>query len=295
MDIATMGENMSQARLSPTLSYAPPAKSSGRWIYVIAAGLFTTALTLAGTAWLVQQSKGHVNLMGIYIDGILPLRHLLVGASAASGYAVVAWLLGCRIERPLLLRICVLTLLAYGLMHYLEFRALGPLIHKATGQPVTFLEHFDNTTRTIHFVSMYSPTQTPYDRQRREQAQGLGVLGYGVRAVEAGAFSIGAILTPFLALHKKKYCDLCERYFTTLHLGIVPASVPPKKTLGFLTPSSVKLDGEHAVAAREAQELIQQMAASLQNGQVEEFRRSLAGIHAGSPAAKKLPRRTSFS
>ena len=282
---------MYRAQLSPTLSYAPPAKTSSRWTYVIAAGVLTTALTLAGTAWLAHQSNGKINLLGIYIDGIIPIGALILGASAASGYAVAAWLLGCRIRRPLLLGICGLTLLAYGLMHYLEFMALGPLIHRATGLPVTFLEHFDYTTRSIHFVSTFSPTSNSFDPQRKEAAQGLGLLGYGVRALEAGAFSTGAILTPFLALRKKKYCDLCEQYYVTLRLGLLPASVPPKKTMGFLTPSSVKLDGEHAVAGRQAQQLIEQMAAYLQNGQVEEFGRSLAGLQADSSATKKLPRR----
>jgi hypothetical protein len=276
-----------QAQLSPSLSYAPPAKDSGRWIYVMAAGVLTTALTLAGTAWLANQSGGHVNLLGIYIDGILPIGALILGACAASGYAVGAWLLGCRIGRPLLLGICGLTLLAYGLTQYLEFRALGPLIHRSTGQPVTFLEHFDSATRAIHFVSTYSP----FNRQHEEAAEGLGWLGYGVRALEAGAFATGAILTPFLALRKKKFCDLCEQYYATLCLGLLPASVPPKKTLGFLTPSSVTLDGEHAVAGRQAQQLVEQMASCLQNGEIEEFTRLLADLQAGSAAAKKLPRR----
>jgi hypothetical protein len=274
------------------LRYAPHKRDDRRWLVVIAAGLGTTALAL-GISWFMEwQTKGEFTIMGLYGYGILPLGAFLVGIFAASGYAGVAKMLGIRIRRGLLWGVAGLMVLSYFAMHYIEFRAAGPLVRRGSNQPIGFFTYYDATTRSMRFTSRFNrpkSTPVPFGRQQEEDSS-LGGWGYGLRLLEILGFVGGGLVLP-AALRGKRYCDLCERYYKTTTLAVIPASVPLKKTLGIFSSGKVKLEGEHLVVGENASETVAQLTSLLNANDVEGFKAKIAELQSGTKAAKSLPRR----
>src|SRR5882672_10034030 len=64
------------------LTYAPQAKSQSRPVWVLAIGLCTTVVALAGVYAL--DIKGDTNVMGWYLNYFIPVGALLVGLVASS-------------------------------------------------------------------------------------------------------------------------------------------------------------------------------------------------------------------
>lgn len=63
-----------------------------RAVWVVAAGLLTTAITLAGVYFAKEKSRE--NIMGWYVFHIVPVGATLVGMGASSGYAIASWFAG---------------------------------------------------------------------------------------------------------------------------------------------------------------------------------------------------------
>jgi hypothetical protein len=268
--------------MTEVLGYAPPARSRARWAGVILLGCLTTALSVGGTAYVDHSSKGDFYIFGLLAWGIVPIGALMVGFAAASGYVLGAWFSGCRIRRSLMGVILAITLLAYVAMHYVEYRLRAP----AMG----FAGYYDAMTRSMRFESTMNPRKPrmPFGPQEEED-DSLGYLGYGVRLLEIAAFSTGALCAP-LFLRKKRYCDLCQRYYKTRCLAVMPASMPIKRKLGVFTPPSVSLGGEHVLRAEEAGAKVKELGRLLMAGEISTFNDRITEMKAGSRAARKLPR-----
>jgi len=252
--------------------------------------MISTSLALVGATWLDRYTKGDFQIFGFYAYGIFPVGALVIGLVAASGYAAAAWFVGIRVSGRLLFGVAILTFVAYLLMHWLEFEAMGPLINRSTNARVGFLEYFDLATRSMRLVSTMSPPRTYNPFQPPEPEATLGVLGYGLRLLEVGGFMLGTLCLP-LMLRNRRYCDLCEMYYQKTVLAIVPASVALKKTLGIFTPGKVALDGEHALAGERASVIVEELSQLIVAGDSASFRSALSELERGSNAAKKLPRR----
>ncbi len=267
----------------PVLAYGPAARGGGRWMYVLLAGTATTVLTLA-LSWAVEHfTKGGFTLMGLYGWGIVPVGAFLVGMGAASGYALAALWAGLRIRRSLLAGILGITVLAYFGQHYVEFAAMGPMVLRSTGRPLSFWTYYDLKTRSLRFVSTGAgrPTPTQADDDK------LGGLGYGVRVLELTAFSLGALATPF-QLKTRRYCDLCERYHTNYRLAVVPAAVKSRKPLGKAKPD---VEAAHAAAAQQADAIVGQLADAVIADDPAAVAAVLDPLAAGSKAAARRLRR----
>jgi hypothetical protein len=282
------------------LTYGPAARSRGRWAYVILAGAATTAGTLAASWAAEHYSKGDFTIMGLYACGILPVGPFLVGLVAATGYAGAALVTGVRIRRGLLVAVLGITVTAYCAMHYIEFRAMGPLVHRGTNAPVSFLQYYDLKTRDMRFVSSsHTPASSPPPTFPNrgpplpnigggDADEGLGVLGYGVRALELLAFSAGSLCVP-LAVMARTYCDLCERYHKVHKLAVVPAAAKVRR--GFKTAASkARLQADHAAAATEAEAVLRRLTAAVSAHDAAATRAVLEPLRAGSKAAGKLLR-----
>jgi hypothetical protein len=273
------------------LAYGPPARSGGRWVYVILAGVATTAASLA-IAWAVEHfSHGDFTIMGLYGYGILPVGAFLVGVGAASGYAGAAMVTGTRIRRWLLLAVLAITVLAYFAMHFIEFKALGPLVHRGTNAPVSFAEYYDLKTRAMRFVSASHVPSTPSSPGSGGSSQGdgsgdeLGALGYGIRALELLAFSAGSLCLP-VALKGRTYCDLCERYHQVHKLAVVPAAAKVGRGLK-LAAAKAQLQADHAAAAAEADAVMGRLVDAVADNDADATRAVLEPLRAGSRAAGK--------
>jgi hypothetical protein len=291
---------MADTKNVPFLWYAQPQRARSRWIAVLVSGVITTGLTLGGAWWMDRYTKGDFNLFGFWVDAFLPVGALIVGILSASGYAAAAYLLGCRVRKPLLLAIIALTLCAYVVMEYIQFKMAGPLVFASNNHPVSFLQFYDLETRSIQFKDTDAPPQTPnpnvfpgqaYNARPREDP-GLGAAGYLVRAGEVLAFSGGALVIP-MVVSRRRYCEACERFYEVIGLGVIPSSVKVKKQLGIFSPRRVKLEGEHALAKTAAVETLRKLTAAIQAGDFVTFRQIVADLKPGSKAATKLPQRVS--
>jgi hypothetical protein len=175
---------------------------------VVVSGTVTTLLALAGTFALAQTGE---NVMGWYADYVLPIGALLVGLVAASGFGAAAWLTGLKMTRALIWLVIAELTLSYLVAHYQEYwRFTGDL--SLSG----FVAWFDETTRGFAWKEHNGKMGAP-----------LGLLGYGLRALELVGFAGGGALVP-LALRRKPYCDPCRTYKRTRLFASLPAGVTPR-------------------------------------------------------------------
>jgi hypothetical protein len=186
------------------LGYAPIAKDPKRKVWVVAAGLLTTAITLALVYFINHTYDNYV--MGYYVNGILPAGALLVGLGATTGYGLASYGLGVKIQKWLLVTILGLQCVGYVAAQYVEYLAQGPLYYATTKARVGFTDYFHDQT-----VNMVFKRQRPGAAARTEEPQPLGNLGYLVRFGELAGFVLGSLVAP-MALRRTPYCELCERY-----------------------------------------------------------------------------------
>lgn len=252
---------------------------------MVGLGILTTLIAVGGSIWLDYVAE--VSFISVYAIGLVPVGAMMVGAMAASGYAIGAWWVGLRIRRGLLLGVLAVTVLGYVALHFGDYLLSRKPTNPATRQPVTFLEFYDLKTRSMRFETTYS---RPKNFLEPEEDRSFGVFGYGVRLLELIGFSTGAFLVPWL-MRKKRYCDLCERYYQTHRLAVIPASRPVKKTLGVFTPETVQFKEEDQAIARHCEEVVRRLEDQLHVLDLKAFRESLAELKEGSTAANKLPRR----
>lgn len=165
----------------------------GQW--VLLAGSGTTVLALGGVFLAAHHGE---NIMGWYANYIIPAGALLVGIVAASGYGVVAWLTGLKMTRKLVWTVAGELAVSYFIAQYGEYQQLFD-----GGSLGGFFTWFDRTTRGFAWKDSSGHLASP-----------LGVLGYGLRALELAGFLAGGALVP-LALKAKPYCDPCRTYKRT--------------------------------------------------------------------------------
>lgn len=175
---------------------------------VNAVGALTT-LGALGVAYAL--AKHDFNIMGFYGYYIIPAGAMLVGALAASGYAIAGFFTGLKMNRRLIWGVVIQLAIAYLIAQYEMFRSFVP-----EDSSFGFWQWFDATTRAFTFS--------------KTGGGQFGVFGYVMRALELGGFVFGGWLIP-LALQAKPYCDPCRSYQRTSTVCKLPAG-PKRKTFG---------------------------------------------------------------
>lgn len=178
------------------------------------AGIATSVLALF-SVYLINTKLPDVNVMGWYLNFVIPAGALLVGGIAGSGYGFGSWMSGARITRGMLAGILALQLAVYVGAQYVEFKTLD-LRYEDSGEPVPFTTYVDFTTRSFAFSDRGKPGKP------------LGAWGYAFRALEALGFAAGGLIGA-AALYGRAYCDRCKVYMRKKHLGLVPAGTEFKK------------------------------------------------------------------
>jgi len=202
--------------MEPTPAPAPqnsPSKRSSSLVLI--AGLASSVVALFGV-WLLNATTDF-NIMGYYLNKILPIGAIAVGLVASAGYGLAAWKTGIRMTRSLVLTVSALLVAVYFAAQYVEFRGLGTLQNKWTGERIGFLRYFDVATRSFAWKSKDGSPSSP-----------LGLWGYGVRALELIGFALGGLIVP-AGLRSTAYCEGCQLYMRSRSVGYIPASVPAKK------------------------------------------------------------------
>jgi hypothetical protein len=265
---------MAEQKVSP--QYVA-GESSPFQMIVILAGLVTTAATLVAVYFI--NSSADVNVMGWYLDYVLPAGALLVGILAGSGYGAASWFTGLKIQRRLLVIVVVLQLLAYAGAEYAVFRSLGPLHLNGEDHILTFSEYFD-----------FEATHFAWKQDGGKVGEPLGQWGYFFRLLELAGFACGGLVVP-AALFKKPYCDSCKMYMRTRALANVAASIPARKVKASDPQGRADYERQQEEAFQSAASGLKAVCISGANDDVDGYRTALATVGGMTKGSVKLPKR----
>jgi hypothetical protein len=265
---------MPELKTSPQLIAASEAPYQS---IVIGAGVVTTVAALAAVYYLNRSAD--VNVMGWYLDYLLPAGAILVGLAAGSGYGIASWFTGTKIRRRLLASIVILQLLAYAGAEYLEFASLGPVHLPGETHILTFPEYFDYEARTFAWKKEDGKTGEP-----------LGEWGYLFRGLEVAGFTLGALIVPAV-LFRKPYCEKCQVYMRTRSLGKIAASVPIRRVKKSDISGQQQYAQEQDNAYKAASEQIQKLCTCGAGGDIDGYRAALVPLAEKKKGLLKLPKR----
>jgi hypothetical protein len=248
------------------LSRPRPEKAA---LPLVIAGLSTSGLSLFAVSLI------EFNLMGWYLWYVIPLGALIVGLCAGSGYGVASWVTGVKISKGLLWAVLGVQVLVYFTAQYVVFRDLVAQLGIAE---LGFIEYFDVSTRSIAFKQKSGGV-----------GDALGMFGYVFRVLEIAGFAAGGLIVPAWA-KGKPYCESCQVYMRTSHLGRLPAGTEPRK---------VKKGEAGAEAFEQAHRggfeagigMLQRVQACAREGAVQAFRDELAPHLPQNGAYNKLTSR----
>lgn len=259
----------------------PVARADKPYFAVLMSGLLTTALTLAGVYWLGKNTTDF-HIMGWYANYVIPAGAIIVGAAAASGYAVASWLTGTRISKSLLYAVLFLQAGAYVTAEYVEYRDVMDGLRREgliAGPEPSFPEYYDFKARSF--------TWKPKAGNKRGEP--LGGWGYVFVLLGAAGFVVSGLIAP-AALYSVPYCDRCQRYMKRTPLGVLPASVPVKK-IGKRDDAGRDAHArEQERAAADGDAAIARLRAAVAAGNADAARAELRAAGAGK-ANEKLPKR----
>ena len=264
------------------LNYAPPAKSRGRVIAVIAAGTFTTALALLGV-WLLDVIGG-AHIMGWHADYVIPIGAIVVGIAASCGYGIASYVTGLKIRKGLLWSILLLQVGGYFAAQYITFASMGPLYVRGTRHRVTFPEYFHVTATHFAWKKQYG------------QGHGapLGGAGYFFIGLEILGFAVGSLIVPG-ALMLVPYCELCQMYMKTKKLATLAASVPGRAPRKADAQGTTAYENQQRQAFDSAKSKLAGFGQLVRAGDAPTLRQELDALRPTSKAAEKLPVRISVN
>jgi hypothetical protein len=264
---------------SPT----PLVRSNNTGIAVLPMGLATTAAALLGV-WYVGRGDDGTNIMGWYLDFVIPAGALLVGIVAGSGYGLGSWWTGLRISRSVLLWVLLLQFLAYWVAQYLAFE-VQHLVYRSTGRPLSFFDYYHLVT-----ISMIWKSHDASSAGSDSAGTPLGMWAYALRVMEIVGF-VGGALIILVALRAKPYCETCRVYMNSRKLPTLPASVKARKVKKSDLPGQQAYAAEQKAAADGGASLLSQIAAATTASDVDTFNHIINAARPTSKQAEKLPRR----
>jgi hypothetical protein len=239
---------------------------------VLGAGLATTALVLFGVH-VLNQVTDDFQIMGFYVEYVIPLGALIVGLLAATGYGAASWLAGVRMSKWLIWAVVLLQVGAYFAAQYIEFRSLG-LVYE-NGEPVGFFEYFDHVTRQFAWV------------EDGKAGEPFGVWGYAMRALEIGGFAFGGLIVP-LVLLGRPYCEACSAYYRQKRLALLPAGVEPRKVKKLSEEARKEYEASEERARERGLAMLEKLFAEAEQGNAEGCKALLAEHEGDQKAIGKL-------
>jgi len=234
------------------------------YLFVLAAGIATSALTLFAIYWLDRKTDDF-HVMGWYWHYIIPIGAILVGMVAASGYGIVSWFSGIKIVRLLMVAVVVLQVGVYFGAQYIEFKGMH-LYYKDTGNAVGFIEYFDLNARSF-----------AWKQDNDKAGEPLGVWGYLFRALEIVGFAGGGLVVPAL-LCTQEYCDPCRRYMRSKVVASIPGSIKPQKFKKADIAGAAAHQEQQAAAAESARQFLEMLRQMAAEGRAEDFKKATAPL-----------------
>lgn len=176
---------------------SPPLRRPGIVVYLC--GLTTSLLALGAVGLL---SRSGVNVMGFYVNGIIPAGALLVGIGSGLGYAAASRFLQVKLSGGFIVGMVATALLDYAAAQYLTYVNLLEQHHVAA-EHYSFTQYVRDICEGMAFVKSGS----------NKPGSELGVFGYLFKLLEMAGYVLGATL-PSLVVSNMPYCKACQKYLT---------------------------------------------------------------------------------
>jgi hypothetical protein len=182
-------------------------------LLVYLCGLGTSALVL----WLAHLlAEGGTNVMGWYVNAIIPAGAILVGFLSGSGYALGSYFLEIKLSRAFVLGMITTAILDYWAAEYLAYSRLLKS-HHASPDAYPFFRYVRDVCENMTFKSSSSASGTE-----------LGVGGYFFKLLELTGFTLG-MMGPSAFLRAIPYCRRCQRYLKVEHTGYLESEMRRKE------------------------------------------------------------------
>jgi hypothetical protein len=182
-----------------------PLRQPGLIVYF--SGLGTSALVL----WLVHYlNESHqFNIMGWYVNGILPAGAIFVGILSGLGYAIASRLLQVKLSKAFVIGMITTAILDYIAAQYLTYAHIIEKLHIQADQ-YTFLDYVRDMCEKMSFK----------DQHNDKPGDPLGVFGYFFKLLEMAGYALGAMV-PSMHVFGMCYCKKCQKYLLAHRTGYV--------------------------------------------------------------------------
>lgn len=167
-------------------------------VIVYLCGLGTSALAL----WLVHYLNEHqqFNVMGWYVNAVIPVGALLVGIASGLGYAVASRVLQVKLSKAFVMGMITTAIIDYFAAQYLTYTHILERYH-VSPESYGFVAYIREISEGMSFQS----------RRSGEAGSPLGMWGYAFKFLEMSGYALGAML-PSLTVFGMPYCRSCQQY-----------------------------------------------------------------------------------
>jgi hypothetical protein len=277
----------------------PPTAADNRVLWVLLAGLLTTAASLAGQYLLSAHSD--VQIMGLYGDYVFPVGAMLVGLVASSGYALTSLWLGVRIRKGLLVTIVLLMLIAYFAAEFIEFKSRGQLFAPNDPNTIAVNPSPDSVLPGYHPLGFWEYfhlkainfTWKKENDKDKDNAP-LGMWGYAFVLLGIAGFTCSGLILP-VVIGARSYCEPCRRYMKRRPIAFLPASMPYKKFSKNQAAEKAEYNKQHQATWDQASAKTQAMIDAAKRGDAPAFSQLLPDPPSSRKQVDKLPRRIAVS
>ena len=184
------------ARIKKMNSPGKRLRQPGLVVYF--SGVGTSALVL----WLVHylNESQQFNVMGWYVNGILPVGALFVGVASGAGYAIASRLLQVKLSKTFVVGMITTAIIDYFAAQYLTYTHILERLHLSADR-YTFVDYIRNICEQMSFRDAHSD----------KPGSALGMFGYFFKLLEIGGYALGASW-PSAMVFGMPYCKGCQRY-----------------------------------------------------------------------------------
>lgn len=171
------------------------AKTVGITIF----GLVTSMLT--AVILFLLEAFAHFAVYSFMLWFIIPVGAIAAGFVAASGYYIGGRLMQYRPDRILFFNVIVVSVLTFVALNFLLY-IFSTINGRAVAEMMSFPQYLHESITNLQMTMGRSSSSTPLS---------LGVMGYGIVALQIVGFAVGGLIV-YGMLDSVPHCDRCLRY-----------------------------------------------------------------------------------
>lgn len=217
-------------------------------LLVLGLGLATSALAL----FLVYVlNLKDVNMMGFYLNYVIPAGSIGVGLVAGAGYAIGSRLKHYRVTIGFLLGTFLIQIVVYFAAQYVTY-------HQMVG------EHQNEVSFGEYYQWMIENVGWKPDKEGGE-IKPFGKWGYAVEALAILGFAGGSLIS-LAGMKGMPYCEYCTRYMKKRLTVAIPATAEKRSIKKKDVEARQAYDAECQVKAQQAQDALNVLREMMQAG-----------------------------